>query len=147
AVQLGDLTRAADRLVIDDDVAEVSVLGFCIGGMYALKASATDRFDRAISFYGMVRVPGNWQGPGQRDPLDTAAEACPTLALFAETDAFVPLPDVEALREVWAERPDCEIVVYPGAEHGFVHDPDRPTHRADDAADAWSRTLAFLAAT
>ena len=36
------------------------------------------------------------------------------------------------------------IVVYAGAEHGFVHDADRPTHRAEDAADAWSRTLRFL---
>jgi len=72
-VQLGDLTRAADRLVVDDDVSDVSILGFCMGGMYALKAAATDRFDRAISFYGMVRVPESWRGPGQRDPLDTAA--------------------------------------------------------------------------
>ena len=33
---------------------------------------------------------------------------------------------------------------YEGADHGFVHDPSRPAHRADDAADAWSRVLAFL---
>ena len=147
SVQLGDLTRAADRLVVDDDVSEVSVLGFCMGGMYALKAAATDRFDRAVSFYGMVRVPEAWRGPGQRDPLDTAGDACPTLAIFAEQDAMVPLADVEALRAAWAGRDDCEIVVYPGAEHGFVHDPDRPIHRADDAADAWRRTLAFLGAS
>ena len=31
-----------------------------------------------------------------------------------------------------------------GAEHGFIHAPERPTHRADDAADAWRRVLAFL---
>jgi carboxymethylenebutenolidase len=144
ALQLGDLSRAADRLVVDDDVSEVSVLGFCMGGMYALKAASIGRFDQAVTFYGMVRVPENWRGPGQRDPLDTAADACPTLGLFAENDAFVPLDDVEALREVWADRDDCEIVVYSGAEHGFAHDPDRPAHRPGDAADAWRRTLAFL---
>ncbi len=146
AVQLGDLTRAADRLVVDDDVSEVSVLGFCMGGMYALKAAATDRFDRAVSFYGMVRVPKAWSAPGQRDALDTAAEVCPTLALFAEQDSFVPIGDVDELRSVWADRDDCEIVVYPGADHGFAHDPDRPGHRSDDAADAWRRTLGFLGA-
>jgi carboxymethylenebutenolidase len=145
--QLGDLTRAADRLVVDDDVSEVAVLGFCMGGMYAMKAAATDRFDRAVSFYGMVRVPEAWRGPGQHDPLETAGEVCPTLAIFAENDAMVPLADVEALRAVWSGRDDCEIVVYPGAEHGFAHDPDRPIHRSDDSADAWSRTLAFLGAT
>ena len=42
------------------------------------------------------------------------------------------------------DRPDCEIVVYPEADHGFVHAPERPAHRADDAADAWRRVLAFL---
>jgi carboxymethylenebutenolidase len=147
AVQLGDLTRAADRLVVDDDVSEVSILGFCMGGMYALKAAATDRFDHAVSFYGMVRVPEAWRAPGQHDALDTAAEVCPTLAIFAEQDSFVPLADVDALRAVWAGRDDCEVVVYPGAEHGFAHDPDRPGHRPDDTADAWSRTLAFLGAS
>lgn len=146
AVQLGDLTRSADRLVVDDDVSEVSVLGFCMGGMYALKAAALDRFDHAVSFYGMVRVPEAWQAPGQRDALDTAADVCPTLAIFAENDAMVSLADVDALRTAWTGRDDCEIVVYPEAEHGFVHDPDRPIHRADDAADAWSRTLSFLGA-
>jgi carboxymethylenebutenolidase len=37
------------------------------------------------------------------------------------------------------------VVRYEGADHGFVHDPDRPAHRPDDAADAWSRALDFLA--
>ena len=39
---------------------------------------------------------------------------------------------------------DAEVVIYEGADHGFVHDPSRPTHRADDAADAWARAIAFL---
>ncbi|MCZ7528142.1 MAG: dienelactone hydrolase family protein [Acidimicrobiia bacterium] len=142
--QLGDLERAADRLVVEDDVAEVSVMGFCMGGMYALKAAATGRFDRSVGFYGMLRVPEQWQGPGQRDALDTAADACPTLAVLGGRDPWVPPEHVEQLRAVWAGRSDCEVVVYEEAEHGFVHDPDRPAHRADDAADAWRRALAFL---
>jgi carboxymethylenebutenolidase len=143
-VQLGDLSRAADRLVVDDDVSEVFVTGFCMGGMYALKAAATDRFDRAVAFYGMPRLPEHWRGPGQRDALATAADACPTLAIFGGRDSLVPNEDVEALRAAWQGRTDCEIVVYPEAEHGFLHDPERPAHRAEDAADAWRRTLEFL---
>ena len=46
-LQIGDLEAAADHLVVHDDVSDVAVLGFCMGGMYALKAAATDRFDRA----------------------------------------------------------------------------------------------------
>ena len=70
---------------------------------------------------------------------------CPTLAIFGDADPFTPAADLDALRVAWRDRPDCEIVVYPDAEHGFVHDPTRPAHRANDAADAWRRTLAFVA--
>jgi len=145
-LQLGDLERGADFLVVEDGVSEVSVLGFCMGGMYALKAAATGRFDRAVVFYGMLRVPDGWRGPGQHDALDTAADSCPTLAFFGGRDSWTPASDIEALRAAWAGRPGHEIIVYAEAEHGFVHDADRPAHRADDAADAWRRTLAFLLA-
>jgi carboxymethylenebutenolidase len=144
-LQLGDLEAAADYLVVHDDVHEVDVLGFCMGGMQALKAASTGRFDRAVAFYGMITVPPDWVGPATREPLDGAADACPTLAIFGGQDSFTPEPDIEALRAAWADRPDCQIVVYPEADHGFVHAPERPTHRADDAADAWRRVLAFLA--
>lgn len=142
--QLGDLDAAADFLVVTDGVSDVSVLGFCMGGMYALKAAGTDRFDRAVAFYGMIRVPDNWRSPTIGEPLDAAASACPTLAIFGDADPFTPAADIDALRGAWAGRDDCEIVVYPGAEHGFVHDPDRPAHRAADAADAWNRVFTFL---
>lgn len=143
-VQLDDIARAANRLVVDDDADDVAVLGFCMGGMYTLKAAATGRFDRAVPFYGMIRLPDAWRGPEQRDPLDTAAITCRTLAIFGGNDPFTPTEDIDALRALWSGLPDHEVVVYPGAEHGFVHDPDRPAHRPDDAADAWRRALAFL---
>ena len=144
-IQLGDLEAAADYLVVHDDVREVAVVGFCMGGMQALKAAASGRFDKAVSFYGMVRVPADWVGPATRQPLDTAAQVCPTLAFFGGRDTMTPEADIAALRAAWADRTDCEIVVYPDAEHGFVHAPERPAHRPDDAADAWRRALAFLA--
>lgn len=143
-LQIGDLEVAADYLVVHDDVREVAVMGFCMGGMQTLKAAASGRFDRAVAFYGMIRVPSEWVGPKTHQPLDTAAEVCPTLAIFGGQDPFSPEADIEALRAAWADRPDCEIVVYPEADHAFVHAPERPVHRADDAADAWSRALAFL---
>ena len=71
-------------------------------------------------------------------------DACPTLAIFGEVDPFVPPADVEALRNAWAGRADHKVVVYPGADHAFAHDPDRPVHLPDAAADAWRRCLAFL---
>jgi dienelactone hydrolase len=143
-VQLGDLATAAAFLAETDGVERVSILGFCMGGMYTLKAAATGVFDRAAPFYGMIRLPDDWKGSGQREPLDTAGHVCPTLATFGGVDPWNPADDIDALRAAWRDRDDCEIVVYPDADHGFVHAPERPAHRPDDAADAWQRALAFL---
>ncbi len=146
--QMEILAAAADRLVVDDDVSRVAVLGFCLGGHYTFKAAAIDRFDAAVSFYGMVRTPEAWRGPGHRiDPLSVAAEMAPTLAFFGSNDLWTPAADIEALRAAWSGRTDCEIVVVEGADHGFVHDPDRDVHRADDAANAWERTLQWIGAS
>jgi carboxymethylenebutenolidase len=133
---LADAAAAADVT----GAAQVGVLGFCMGGMYALKAASTGRFHRAVSFYGMIRVPDMWASPAQAQPLDLLAGGhCPVLAIIGSADVWTPPDDVEALRAAGAE-----VVVYEGAEHGFAHDPERPAHRADDAADAWRRTRDFL---
>lgn len=138
-----------DARLLDDAVAaaeltgaaEVGLIGFCMGGMYALKASAVGRFDRVAAFYGMIRVPDAWSGPGQGQPLDAVAARNGTevMAIVGTADAWTPPADVDAL-----EALGVEVVRYEGADHGFVHDPDRPAHRPDDAADAWSRALTFL---
>jgi len=141
--RLTDLSEAADLLEERAGVERVAAMGFCMGGMYALKAAGTGRYDRVVSFYGMIRLPAGWAGPNQRQPLEWLALPSPTpvLEIVGGRDHLVPPQDVEALRAM-GER--AEVVVNPGAEHGFVHDPDRPAHRPDDAADAWARVVEFL---
>jgi carboxymethylenebutenolidase len=146
-LQLDIMSAAANALIIEDDVSEVSVLGFCMGGHYTFKAAGDDRFDRAVAFYGMLRTPEAWQGPGHRiEPLAVAAQMCPTLAIFGTNDPWTPPDDIAALHAVWAARNDCEIIEVEGGEHGFVHDPDRPIHRADEAASCWERAIAWVTA-
>ncbi|HEX9968737.1 MAG TPA: dienelactone hydrolase family protein [Acidimicrobiales bacterium] len=140
-----DVERVVADLVAAADATEcerVAVLGFCRGGLHAYQAAGTGRFDRAVAFYGMIRVPPEWN-PGHGEPLEELAKpaACPTLAIVGGADEYTPPDDVEALRAL----PNVEVVVYPEAGHGFVHDPQRPAHRADDAADAWQRVARFLA--
>jgi carboxymethylenebutenolidase len=145
--QMDILDAAANLLVVEDDVSRVSVLGFCMGGLYTFKAASLDRFDAAVAFYGMLRTPDAFRGPGHHiDPLAVAAEMVPTLAIFGSNDSWTPAADIDALRAAWNQRPDCEIIVVEGGEHGFVHDPERNVHRADDAARVWDRALAWVGA-
>ena len=135
-----DLLAAADVT----GCPRTAVLGFCMGGLVAFGAAGLGRFDRAVSFYGMIRVPEPWRGGDVVEPLQALAEpeATKTLAIVGGRDVWAPPDDVEALRALGDE---VEVVVYPEAEHGFVHDQARPAHRPDDAADAWRRVVAFLA--
>lgn len=134
---LQDVTQAADATGADRTV----LIGFCMGGMYTLKATALGRFDRACAFYGMFTVPVGWRGPDQGAPLSavTTAGATPVMAVVGGEDPYTPDEDIAAAAAagVFIER-------YPDAEHGFVHDASRPTHRAADAADAWSKCFTFL---
>lgn len=136
-VRLRDLVEAADETGMET----VGVLGFCMGGMYALKAAGTGRFHRAVAFYGMVKVPDNWVAAGNVEPLDavTAEGACPVLHIAGSEDTWTPADHLTELREAGGT-----VIVYEDADHGFVHDPSRPAHRADDAADAWRHAIAFL---
>jgi carboxymethylenebutenolidase len=132
-----DAVSAADAT----DCLQVGVLGFCMGGMYALKASGTGRFTAAVSFYGMIHVPEQWRSDTQGDPLSASQvdRACPVMAVVGSEDQWTPERDVAEL-----EAGGATVVRYEGADHGFVHDPARPAHRPVDAADAWERALAFL---
>ena len=137
---LGDATAAADALTEDTDMP-VGIIGFCMGGMYVNKSVATGRFDRAVSFYGMIEVPEAWKSDTQREPLECIAEgdASTLLAVIAEDDDYTPAGEVASLREA-----GVQIAGYPSCDHGFAHDPYREAHRPEEAADAWSKAVAFL---
>ena len=137
---LGDAVAAADLLSEEADIP-VGIIGFCMGGMYVNKSVAMDRFDRAVSFYGMISVPEAWQSNTQREPLECIAEgdASKLLAVIAEEDDYTPADEVASLREA-----GVQIVSYESCDHGFVHDPNREAHRPEEADDAWKIAIAFL---
>jgi carboxymethylenebutenolidase len=132
ARHLSDLIEGADAT----GCATVNLLGYCLGGMYCHKASRSDRFDRIVSFYGMIRIPEAWQSSTQGEPLEYlhSGHADRVLAIVGERDHYTPAQDVAAL-----EATGVTVVRYPDAEHGFAHDASRPAHRIDDAADAYRR--------
>lgn len=137
AHHLRDLHEAADAL----GASRVGLMGFCLGGMYCFKSAVSDRFTRIASFYGMIRVPANWKSPTQGEPLEylRRGNAEKVLAIIGTNDPYTPPTDVQALRDA-----GCSVVEYVGADHAFAHDPSRPSHRKDDAADAFTRARDWL---
>lgn len=133
----GDLNDAAGVL----KTHVVGLLGFCLGGMYCFKSSRTERFERIVSFYGMITLPNDWKSNTQGEPLAMLINgyADNVLAIIGSLDHYTPEADVAQLRATGSQ-----VVVYPEAEHGFAHDPTRPSHRIQDANDAFSRTEKWL---
>ncbi len=68
--------------------------------------------------------------------------------MFGEHEDHFSIPDVRAFVEEQKKRGrEAELVVYPGASHGFFNN-DRPeVFHAQASADAWGRTLELFGRT
>jgi carboxymethylenebutenolidase len=115
-------------------VGKVAALGFCLGGKLAYLAAAEAGVDCAVCYYGV----------GIEKSLELAARIrCPMAMHFAEKDEYVPMAAVEQVRAAFAARPEIEIFVYPGVDHGFNRKTgahyDKPA-----AGMAHSRSVALL---
>jgi carboxymethylenebutenolidase len=126
------LEEAVTTLRARADGGPVGVLGWSLGGMYAVGQAARGSVDAAALYYAA----------GDED--DAAKIHCPVLLHLAETDEFDP-PEfyegfVTALR---AAGTDVEVHTWPGTEHSFAN-RDVALHAPDAAAEAWPVTVRFL---
>jgi carboxymethylenebutenolidase len=113
----------------------IGITGFCMGGRvsYLTACMLPDKIKASAPFYG-GGIPVNL----------TAKLKAPVLAFFGDQDAFIPLDQVELLKSEAAKLGKrVEVVVYPGAPHGFFCN-ERDSHRPEAAADAWERTKKFF---
>lgn len=128
AAMLRDTQAAIDAV---RDVGPVGIIGFCLGGSVAYAA--------ATKLAGLSAAVGYYGGAIARFADDKPQ--VPTQLHFGEKDASIPLRDVDMIR---AKRPELEIHVYPGAQHGF-HCDERASYDKKSAEIAWPRSLAFFA--
>jgi carboxymethylenebutenolidase len=128
AAMLRDTQAAIDAV---RNVGAVGIVGFCLGGSVAYAAATKlTGLSAAIGYYGGAIVRFADDKP-----------KVPTQLHFGENDAGIPLTDVETIR---SKRPDVEIHVYPGAQHGFSCD-ERASYDKASADIAWPRSLEFFA--
>ncbi|MEU8517580.1 dienelactone hydrolase family protein [Kitasatospora sp. NPDC059747] len=135
-----DLAGAVDHLLALDGVVgdAVGVVGFCMGGGFALllAARAGDKVAAAVPFYGLPPDPD----------FDYRGLTAHVLGHFGEHDRSIPMSAVDEAATRIGEATDIrpEIHFYP-AGHAFMND-ENPlgTYDALQARTAWRRTLSFL---
>jgi carboxymethylenebutenolidase len=121
------------------DPHRVALMGFSLGSFLALSAGAVDpqQIAAIVEYYG-----------GLPPSMSAGAKVMPpTLILHGDKDVLVPVAMAHTLDELLAKdnRPH-ETKIYEGANHAFNF-PELPFwYNAEDAQDAWNRSVKFLAA-
>ncbi|MEE1799374.1 dienelactone hydrolase family protein [Streptomyces sp. JV176] len=130
-----------------DCTGAVGIIGFCMGGAFALMSAGNGSFDAASANYGML--------PAQLDRV--LAGACPVVASYGGRDRMLKGAAAEldsALERLGVVH---DVKEYPQAGHAFLNDaevgprPLRPLLRVtgmgphpEAAADAWRRIETFF---
>ena len=128
ATMLRDSQAAIDAV---KDTGPVGIIGFCLGGSIAyVAATKLSGLSAAVGYYGGAIVRFADDKP-----------KVPTQLHFGEKDAGIPLTDVEIIK---SRRPEVEVFIYPGAQHGF-HCDERASYDKTSADIAWPRSLDFFA--
>jgi carboxymethylenebutenolidase len=127
-------------------LSSVAVLGFCIGGRFALLQAARDKRLRACAMaYPSIENP---RLPNQElDALALAPDiACPVQMLRPGNDHVTSPETYEILTAALLKRSSPTMLqVHPAAEHGFMHRKS-PEENVTASALASPQVIAFLKA-
>jgi carboxymethylenebutenolidase len=118
---------------------KLGITGFCWGGRIVwLYAARSPKLKAGVAWYGRLASPSDALHPKQ--PIDVAAQLkAPVLGLYGADDSGIPIADVDKMRAaLTAAKSPSEIVVFPGAQHGF-HADYRPSYNPEAAKDGWDR--------
>jgi carboxymethylenebutenolidase len=115
----------------------IGITGFCMGGSYAMLLPCESKeISAAAPFYGEI-------------PSDEKLKQlpCPVFYAYGENDGWIQRADVDRLAAALKkfDKPG-EVKVYKGCSHGFFNDTRADVYRAEEAKDAWDRTLKLFAA-
>jgi carboxymethylenebutenolidase len=134
-----DLHAAFEFLQSQPNVKKnrIGAIGWCMGGGYALDVALDEPTLAAdVINYGHLAT----------DPAAIQKINAPILGLFGGQDQGITPDDVhkfEAAVKQAGKRIDIKI--YDDAGHAFENPNNKTGYRAADAADAWQRTVTFLA--
>jgi carboxymethylenebutenolidase len=134
-----DLHSAFEFLSARPDVKKdrIGAIGWCMGGGYSL--------DVALVEPTLAADVINY-GPLATDPEAIAKIHAPILGLFGGQDRGITPEDVQKFEAAMKKAgKQIDVKIYDDAGHAFENPNNKDGYRPADAADAWKRTVSFLA--
>jgi carboxymethylenebutenolidase len=136
-----DLNAAFDFLKSQPNVKpdRIGSIGWCMGGGYSLDVALQQPTLAAdVINYGHLAT----------DPDALKKINAPILGIFGGKDQGITPADAKKFEQQMKQQgKKIDVVIYPDAGHAFENPNNKAGYRSEDAADAWKRTVNFLAST
>lgn len=121
----------------DVDPKRIGTIGWCMGGGYSLDLAIADpKLKAAVINYGHLAT----------DDATLKKIDAPILGIFGGQDKGITPADVNKFEsQMKALGKTVDIHIFPDAGHAFENPNNKTGYRAEDTAEAWKLTVAFLA--